>query len=151
MRVFDAKCQYGLGRVGLKCALRLLSEQYSADSRRLKTGAILEITATFEMDYPSQRENGSELKVAHASQVTLVHTKSGGKNRHWSVFEKVLLALVLIFFVGFIVFVALYANKLSDDNNSDNGNDTDNGNDNTRGIIRFLLIAIRNRERNSLG
>ena len=138
MHVFDAKCQYGLGRVGLKCALRLLSEQDSADSRRLKTSAILEITVTFEMDYPSQRENGSELKVAnnHVSQVTLVHTESGGKNRHWSVFEKVLLALVLIFFVGFIVFVALYANKLSDDNSSDNDNDTDNGNDNTRGIIR---------------
>lgn len=63
----------------------------------------------FEMDTPSQKENDSEkASYTHTSQITLVQPKSSD-GRHWSVFEKVLLALVLLFFVGFLIFVVLYA------------------------------------------
>ncbi|CAB3992484.1 endothelin-converting enzyme homolog isoform X1, partial [Paramuricea clavata] len=61
------------------------------------------------MDTPSQKENGSKKATYnHTSQITLVQPKSSD-GRHWSVFEKVLLALVLLFFVGFLIFVVLYA------------------------------------------
>ena len=59
-------------------------------------------------------ENGSGKPAQSTSQITLVHPNGIG-DRRWSVFEKVLLALALIFFVGFVVFVALYASELSSD------------------------------------
>ena len=71
------------------------------------------------MNSPSQCENGSHKEMtSHPSQATLVHTK-GNSSRPWSVLEKVLLALVLIFFLAFVVFVALYADKLSEDDEGD--------------------------------
>ncbi len=71
------------------------------------------------MDASSQKENGSQKAInTNISQVNLVRPKSSGV-RHWSVFEKVLVALALIFFVGFVVFVALYVAKLSDDGKND--------------------------------
>jgi hypothetical protein len=61
--------------------------------------------------------NGSEKAVNSpaTSQVNLVQPNGKAGDRRWSVFEKVLLVLVLIFFIGFIVFVALYASELSND------------------------------------
>ncbi|XP_028393763.1 endothelin-converting enzyme homolog isoform X2 [Dendronephthya gigantea] len=65
----------------------------------------------------SQSENASKNAKYTSSQAELVDTKITG-GRYWSSLEKILLVLVMIFFVGFIIFVALYASKLSDDDDS---------------------------------
>ena len=65
----------------------------------------------------SQNESVSDNAKYTSSQVDLVSTKIT-VGRHWSAVEKILLVLLMIFFVGFIIFVALYANERSDDSDS---------------------------------
>lgn len=57
-----------------------------------------------------QIENGSEKPTnsGGVDQVSFVQTKVSD-GRYWSVREKVLLALVVVFLTGFIVFAILYA------------------------------------------